>query len=215
MRLELIMFVITAFILHNIYTEGKTIRMAMKYKKYYHMIGIVCFSIFLYYVFKHNPKKIEDIVLTSQDYMKYLPIDSHTTSILNPILDFTKKNQYFRNLNMEKEGENLIPLGELKTNSTSPPTTSIPIPPNIQQNKNNNVLPNAEIKKTKRSVSETKKKWVASLQNWKCDECNKMLPPWFEVDHIIRLEYGGSNEVSNLRALCRDCHGKKTSMENL
>lgn len=70
-------------------------------------------------------------------------------------------------------------------------------------------------KSTKRSVSETKKKYVASQQNWKCKHCQKQLSAWFEVDHVQRLEYGGSNEVSNLEALCRECHGKKTSMENM
>jgi len=69
--------------------------------------------------------------------------------------------------------------------------------------------------KSKRSVSETKKKYVASMQNWKCGECQKQLPAWFEVDHTIRLENGGTNEISNLVALCRDCHGKKTAMENM
>ena len=68
---------------------------------------------------------------------------------------------------------------------------------------------------TKRSVSETKKKYVASQQNWKCKHCQNQLTAWFEVDHVQRLEHGGSNEVTNLEALCRECHGKKTSMENM
>jgi hypothetical protein len=67
----------------------------------------------------------------------------------------------------------------------------------------------------KRSVSETKKKYVASQQGWICGSCEKQLPAWFEVDHKIRLEYGGTNNIDNLIALCRDCHGKKTAMENL
>ena len=70
-------------------------------------------------------------------------------------------------------------------------------------------------KSTKRSVSETKKKYVASNQNWKCGECKEQLKAWFEVDHIHRLDQGGSNDVDNLVALCRNCHGKKTSMENI
>ena len=70
-------------------------------------------------------------------------------------------------------------------------------------------------KTTKRSVSETKKKFIASNQNWKCGECKEMLKAWFEVDHIQRLDQGGSNDVSNLVALCSNCHGKKTSMENI
>ena len=67
----------------------------------------------------------------------------------------------------------------------------------------------------KRSVSETKKKWVASNQNWCCGNCKKKLPAWFEVDHKISLENNGSNHVDNLVALCRDCHGEKTAKENL
>lgn len=67
----------------------------------------------------------------------------------------------------------------------------------------------------KRSVSETKKKWVAAQQNWKCGECKEQLPAWFEVDHITRLADGGTNDVNNLIAYCRTCHGKKTMMENL
>ena len=69
-------------------------------------------------------------------------------------------------------------------------------------------------KGTKRSVSDTKKKYVASQQNWTCIKCDQTLNHTFEVDHKVRLEYGGTNEVSNLEALCRECHGQKTSFEN-
>ena len=68
---------------------------------------------------------------------------------------------------------------------------------------------------TNRSVSGTKKKYIAAQQNWKCGHCNKQLDAWFEVDHKIRLDQGGSNHVTNLIALCRDCHGKKTTLESL
>ena len=95
---------------------------------------------------------------------------------------------------------------------------------NPYNNSNINVinnLPNAQKNallantKTKRSVSETKKKYVAASQNWCCKHCTKQLPAWFEVDHRVKLEYGGSNDVNNLEALCRECHGKKTALENL
>ena len=71
------------------------------------------------------------------------------------------------------------------------------------------------VDRKKRSVSETKKKFVASSQDWKCGECNSKLTAWFEVDHKMRLDRGGDNEVSNLVALCRNCHGKKTALENM
>ena len=67
----------------------------------------------------------------------------------------------------------------------------------------------------KRCVSETKKKFVASRQNWACNACSKQLPAWFEVDHVVRLEHGGTNHIDNLVALCRDCHGRKTAIENM
>jgi hypothetical protein len=67
---------------------------------------------------------------------------------------------------------------------------------------------------SKRSVSETKKKFVAAQQNWKCGKCQQQLTAWFEVDHTKRLDQGGTNDISNLVALCRNCHGEKTSMEN-
>lgn len=70
-------------------------------------------------------------------------------------------------------------------------------------------------KKSKRSVSETKKKFVASQQNWICGDCEEQLTAWFEVDHKLRLERGGTNELNNLVALCRNCHGKKTALENM
>jgi hypothetical protein len=68
---------------------------------------------------------------------------------------------------------------------------------------------------TKRSVSETKKKYVASQQDWKCGHCVAQLDHTFEIDHRVRLEYGGGNDVQNLIALCRNCHGKKTASENM
>lgn len=71
------------------------------------------------------------------------------------------------------------------------------------------------IVRNKRAVSETKKKFVAANQGWRCKDCNSMLTAWFEVDHTVRLDNGGSNDVSNLVALCRNCHGKKTAYENM
>ena len=85
-------------------------------------------------------------------------------------------------------------------------------------NKQFNDFPNINARPNKihkRSVSETKKKYVASQQEWKCGHCDQQLNAWFEVDHKIRLEHGGGNDVQNLVALCRECHGKKTAMENM
>lgn len=68
---------------------------------------------------------------------------------------------------------------------------------------------------SRRSVSETKKKYVAASQDWKCGKCQRSLNAWFEVDHITSLHEGGNNHVDNLVALCRECHGEKTALQKL
>ena len=37
-----------------------------------------------------------------------------------------------------------------------------------------------------------------------------MLDATYEIDHIVELQHGGTNNIDNLVALCRNCHGKKT-----
>ena len=69
--------------------------------------------------------------------------------------------------------------------------------------------------KPKNKLLETKKKYVAAQQDWKCKHCGTQLTATFEVDHKIELQHGGSNHVTNLEALCRNCHGNKTMMTNL
>lgn len=34
-----------------------------------------------------------------------------------------------------------------------------------------------------------------------------------EVDHILRLKRGGTNDFTNLQALCKPCHTRKTRHE--
>jgi 5-methylcytosine-specific restriction protein A len=78
----------------------------------------------------------------------------------------------------------------------------------------NRAAPNERRTKA-RSVSEARKKAVAATQGWKCSACNNVLSATYEVDHIIELQDGGSNEVENLTAMCRNCHGDKTLRERL
>jgi hypothetical protein len=152
-------------------------------------IGFLGLSIYIFS--KKHPAHSKSLLIHANDLIKYAPIDKNTANLLNPIFDLTKNNTF---LYGQSNNTNI--------NNTNNNT-------NIQHPSNNAKGP------TKRSVSETKKKFVASSQNWKCGKCTKQLTAWFEVDHKTRLEYGGSNEVSNLIALCRECHGEKTTMENL
>jgi hypothetical protein len=200
MRIEIVLFLIAGLIIANIYTEGKYLKMVLSWKKYWQMAGIAVGAVVLYWLFKKNPDNAKQMLLTSNEYIKYLPIDRNATSMLSPILDFTAKHSF---------------AGA----SAAYPVVEMPDP---SQSRAQRMMQSGGggasqqgVGKTKRSVSETKKKFVASRQGWKCGDCGDQLNAWFEVDHKVRLEYGGSNHVDNLLALCRECHGKKTTMENL
>lgn len=65
-------------------------------------------------------------------------------------------------------------------------------------------------RKTVRNVSNCKKKTVAARQSWKCGLCGQLLDETYEVDHIVPLYQGGTNELDNLMALDPICHKKKT-----
>lgn len=199
MRLELFIILITGFIIANIYTDGKYYKMILEGKKYIQMAGVAFAALMIYILFKKNPFRAKQIVAASNEYLKYLPIDKSTSNMISPILDFTSKQNFSNQSNMYTNGY----------------TQSILTMPDQYEVRGENRISQSGKKSTKRSVSETKKKFVASRQDWKCGDCQNKLTAWFEVDHKVRLEYGGSNHIDNLVALCRECHGKKTTMENL
>ena len=45
--------------------------------------------------------------------------------------------------------------------------------------------------------------------------CKQILDASYEVDHITPLYKGGTNDLNNLQALCRNCHGQKTINDKL
>jgi predicted HNH restriction endonuclease len=67
----------------------------------------------------------------------------------------------------------------------------------------------------KRNVTALQKKKVAASQEWKCGNCKSLLDETYEVDHRVALFNGGSNDESNLVALCPHCHRKKTVDERI
>ena len=73
---------------------------------------------------------------------------------------------------------------------------------------------NNDVKPNHRAVSGITKKIVASNQQWRCNICKSILDYTYEIDHNIPLFKGGTNELNNLQALCRNCHGKKTIIDN-
>ena len=60
----------------------------------------------------------------------------------------------------------------------------------------------------RKRLTPLQKKKVGALAHWRCQLCKKELDHTYEVDHIRPVSQGGTNEFSNLRALCRGCHGR-------
>lgn len=208
MRVEIVIIAITAFFIFNTYHDGKYSKLIMSYKKYYQMAFIGFLGICFYLLLKRNPANCKSMLANANNVIKYMPIDRSSLDMLSPIIDFTGGSG-------DDEGEpgsfitNIMGMG-MGTNNARAQASS---EQRILQSGAGNV---GIGQKVKRSVSETKKKYVASVQDWKCGHCKQKLNAWFEVDHIASLGSGlGNNEVNNLVALCRECHGKKTAMENM
>jgi hypothetical protein len=68
--------------------------------------------------------------------------------------------------------------------------------------------------KQRKKISKGVRQKIAENQQNKCGECKQILTPFFHLDHIVGLQFGGTDEESNLMALCYECHTKKTMCEN-
>jgi RNase P subunit RPR2 len=195
MRLEIFIIGLTAFFVYNAYHDGKYTKMLLSFKKYYQMIFYVVIGVSIYLLLKKNPVQGKNLLLYANNMVKYMPIDRGTMDMITPIFDLTRGNP------QQNQGSFMESFNNIQ-------------PAFYNHGSEQRILSSGKTG-TKRSVSETKKKYVAAQQEWKCKHCDQPLNAWFEVDHKVRLEHGGGNDVSNLVALCRECHGKKTALENM
>jgi len=203
MKIELLIIGITIFFILNTYTDGKFIKIVKSWKKYYQMAGIAFVGLSAYIFMRKYPSHSHNLLTHANGLIKYMPIDKEASDMLSPLLNMGSRGGMMAGggggmmagggggggMMMSSQEKRMVNSGRV-----------------VSENGTKNV---------KRSVSETKKKYVAAQQGWNCGACKKQLPAWFEVDHKVRLDSGGSNNVDNLVALCRDCHGKKTAFENL
>jgi uncharacterized protein YoxC len=117
------------------------------YKKYFKIIGIAI-AVLLFCVFmKKNPDNTRDILQNLNDCIKYLPLDKTTSSILSSGTGILSQS------NIPSSSDNI----SMPSLNTEPTTDKLTI--------------------MKRSVSETKKKYVAYSQGWKCDFCKEWSKP--------------------------------------
>lgn len=185
MWLEFTIFILTAFFAANHLFDGYYVRQLLTYRKHYQVLGIFAAGFICYWMLRFRPQKLRGLIVDNKEnLLAHLPIDSDSAKLLNPIIDFTKSYS------------SVIASGESNGRTLVRP-----------------VVGASAVGRTKRNVSESVKKTVAASQAWKCGHCKEMLSATYEIDHKIRLEFGGSNAQSNLEALCRNCHGNKTIKE--
>lgn len=172
--------------MYDTYHDGKYSKYLLNKKKYFQILTYGFVGLSLFMFIKKHPNESSGMLKHAHNLIKYMPIDKNASDLLTPVFDFTTTRN-----NILNQTGGLYQTPQMKRMLNSGNTTS------------------------KRSVSETKKKYVASQQNWKCAYCSNILDATFEVDHKIELRHGGTNHVDNLAATCRNCHGKKTMMNNL
>lgn len=68
-----------------------------------------------------------------------------------------------------------------------------------------------ETQKTERiRIPQVVRKYVFQRDNYQCKACGQtQLETELNIDHIIPLARGGSNDISNLQTLCRTCNQSK------
>ena len=217
-KTEYIVFIITAVLIINTYYDGQPLKMFQSNQKWIKMatFGFIGLSLFMF--LRRNPENSRQLLFHANDIIKYMPISKGTADMITPFFDITGRSA---GVPPPHDGGAMGGgvggamssamgggMGARTAQSIAPPSLGGATPAERR-------LLNSGKNSSKRSVSETKKKYVAAQQGWKCGDCQRQLPAWFEVDHVIALEHGGSNHIDNLVALCRDCHGKKTAMSFL
>lgn len=215
MRKDLWILAATALIIANMYCDNKIVKRIMAWKKYYRMGGVALFGVLLFLFCRRNPSGSRALLQNANELIQLMPIDRGTSNLLRPVLRYTKGGGY-------GDGRGRADFGVAGEQAMPSVWMASQAPMGVGMNGENGAVETdtstaatAAAFRKKRSVSETKKKFVASRQNWHCTHCRAMLTAWFEVDHVRSLETGGTNNVDNLVALCRNCHGKKTAMENM
>ena len=73
------------------------------------------------------------------------------------------------------------------------------------------------LKRSTRRLTKPKRMEICKRDKWKCQECGVRVrddvddrhPRKANVDHVIPVSLGGTNDPTNLQCLCRNCNAKK------
>ena len=99
MKINFIIFLITAFLVGNTYYDGKFTEFLLKGKKYYKMATFAFVGLSIYLFINKNPTETKSLVKHASDIIKFMPVDSNTTDILTPLFDFTNARDKLSSFN--------------------------------------------------------------------------------------------------------------------
>lgn len=54
---------------------------------------------------------------------------------------------------------------------------------------------------------------VFARDQYTCAVCGRVTVDDLQCDHIVAIANGGTDDMSNLRAICADCHAVKTAID--
>ena len=216
-KAEYIVFIVAAFLIVNTYYDGHLMKMFQSNQKWMKMAMFAFAGLSLFLFLRRNPENSRQLMYHANDIIKYMPISKGTADMITPFFDMTRVSPPNDDGAMGGASGGAMggASGGAMSSAMGAPSSHGGGGGGGGGSPAERRILNSGKNSSKRSVSETKKKYVAAQQGWKCGDCQRQLPAWFEVDHVIALEHGGSNHVDNLVALCRDCHGKKTAMSFL
>ena len=208
-KLEYIVFIITAVLIANTYYDGRLIRMFQTNQKFIKMatFGFVGLSLFLF--LKKNPENSRQLLFHANDIIKYMPISKGTADMITPFFDFTNNKSFLNNdvnmlphhqammssytatgggggggANMTGNARNVDTelTGGLGGGGGSGGTRPIASGGGSTSAAERKLL-NSGKGSSKRSVSETKKKYVAAQQGWKCGELYEL--PQRQLGYVV------------------------------
>jgi 5-methylcytosine-specific restriction endonuclease McrA len=76
------------------------------------------------------------------------------------------------------------------------------------------ITPQDKSRDKRKKISKEVRHQIVEKQGKICGECKLSLTPYFQIDHMIGLQFGGTDHESNLMALCCECHAMKSFAEN-
>ena len=86
MKLALLIFGITGFLMANTYYDGKYTIYLQSYQKYMKMAMFGFIGLSIYIFIRKHPSESKGLFTHANNIIKYMPVDKGTTDLLTPFL---------------------------------------------------------------------------------------------------------------------------------